>query len=170
MNYKLQRRNLMASVKRYSIIFVSAAALLIGMTGITQAANKMASKEGAIVKYRQTVMKSQAGHMGAASMIIMGKVEYKDQLAAHVNALAATTKDIVTLFPKGSDVAKTKALKEVWSKNDEFKKRAKDAEEKAEALAKAVAAGDTKSYEQHFKELGKACKACHKDFRKKEKK
>lgn len=160
----------MRSVKRYTGIIVSVAALLVAVTGVTQAAGKKMSKEEAIVKYREAVMKSQAGHMAASFAIIMGKVDYKDQLAAHVNALAATTKDIVTLFPKGTDVGKTKALKEVWSKNDEFKKRAKDAEDKANALAKAVAAGDTKSYGQHFKDLGKACKACHKDFRKKEKK
>jgi cytochrome c556 len=160
----------MRYAKCYTRIFVSVIILLVGMTCVAQAAEKMASKEESIVKYRQAVMKSQAGHMGAAFAIITGKVDFKDQLADHVNALASTTKHIVSLFPKGTDVDKTKARKEVWTKNDEFRKHAKDAEEKADTLAKAVAAGDTQSYGKDFKALGEACKACHKDFRKKEKK
>jgi cytochrome c556 len=162
----------MVSVKRSTRIIVSAAVLAVGMAGVALAADKkMPTKEESIVKYRQAVMMSQAGHMGAAADIIFGKVEFKDQLGAHVNALAATIKDIPMLFPKGTEkVGKTKALKKVWTENKEFKKKAKDAEEKAEALAKVVAAGDTAKYIPAFKDLGKACKACHKDFRKKEKK
>jgi len=157
----------MKSIQRYSRIIFSAAALLVGMSCAAHAAE---SKEEDIVKYRESVMKSQAGHMGAAAAIIMGKVDFKDQLSAHVKALEATTKDIDSLFPKGSDVGKTKALKEVWTKPDEFRKRAKDAQDKAAALAQAVAAGDTQNYGPRFKDLADACKACHKDFRKKEEK
>ena len=157
----------MTVVTRYSAFLGSVAALLIGLTTFALA-EENASKETAIVKYRQEVMKSQGAHMAAAAAIIMGKVEYKDQLAAHVNALAATTKDIVSLFPAGSDVDKTKALKTVWSKHEEFDKRAKHADEMAAELAKAVAAGDTQNYGKHFKALADACKSCHKDFRKKE--
>lgn len=162
----------MVSVKGFTRIMVSATVLAIGMGGVALAKEeKKPTKEESIVKYRKSVMLSQAGHMGAAAGIIFGSVDYKDQLAAHVNALAATTKDIPLLFPKGTEkVGKTTALKEVWTKNDEFKKKAKDAEDKAAALAKVVAAGDTAKYVPAFKDLGKACKACHKDFRKKKKK
>jgi cytochrome c556 len=157
----------MTVVKRYSVILASTAALLLGLNTAALAADKKASKEEAIVKYRQEVMKSQGAHMSAAAAIIMGKVDYKDQLTAHVTALEATTKLISSLFPPGSDVGKTKALKTVWTKKDEFDKRAKESEDMAEALAKAVAAGDTASYGKHFKALADACKSCHKDFRKK---
>ena len=94
----------------------------------------------------------------------------KDQLAAHVNALEATTMEIDKLFPKDTDMGDTKALKEVWSNNDEFMKRAKDAQQKSTALAKAVAAGETQNYGARLKDLLEACKSCHKDFRKKEEK
>lgn len=159
----------MTVVKRNTIILASLVSLVLGLNNIALAAEKKAGKEEAIVKYRQEVMKSQGAHMSAAAAIIMGKVDYKDQLPAHVSALESTTKDISSLFPPGSDVGKTKALKSVWSKNEEFKKRAKHAEEMAAELAKAVAAGDTASYGKHFKELADACKSCHKDFRKKAK-
>jgi cytochrome c556 len=157
----------MKSAKRFFSIILSAATLLAGMSYVAYAAEPMNAKN--IVKYRMMVMKSQAAHMGAAAEIIQGKVDFKDQLLGHVKALEATTKDIVSLFPKGTDVGKTKARKEVWTKTDEFRKRAKNAEEKSAALAKVVAAGDTQKYGPSFKELADACKACHKDFRKKEK-
>lgn len=157
----------MKSIKRYSNIVIAATILMVGMNSLAQAADD--KKAEAIVKYRQAVMKSQAGHMAAAAAIIMGKVDFKNQLTDHVKALEATTKDIDSLFPKGSDVGKTKALKEVWTKSDEFRKRAKDAQDKSAALAQVVAAGETQNYGPRFKELADACKACHKDFRKKEK-
>lgn len=159
----------MTIVKRSIIILASVAALVLGLNSLALAADKTPAKEKAIVKYRQEVMKAQGAHMSASAAIIMGKVNYKDQLTAHVTALEATTKLISSLFPPGSDVGKTKALKSVWTKHSEFNKHARHAEDMATALANAVAAGDTQSYHKHFKALVDACKSCHKDFRKKEK-
>lgn len=122
-----------------------------------------------IIKYRKQVMKSQGAHMAAAAAIIQGKVDFKNQLAGHVKALQETTRDIPAMFPKGSDFGDTDALDSVWQKHDEFLKRAKNAREKADALAKVVAAGNTKEYAERFKELSDGCKSCHKDFRKEEK-
>ena len=122
-----------------------------------------------IIKYRQSVMLSQRAHMAAATAIIQGTVDFKDQLGHHVKSLEATTKDIPSLFPKDSDFGDTKALDAVWTNNAEFLKSAKNAQEKSQALAKAVAAGDTKNYAPRLKELQEACSSCHKDFRKEEK-
>ncbi len=123
-----------------------------------------------IIKYRQSVMLSQRAHMAAATAIIQGKVDFKDQLSHHVKSLEATTKDIPTLFPKDSDFGDTKALDAVWKNNTEFLKSAKNAQEKSQALAKTVASGDTKNYAPRLKELQEACRSCHKDFRKEEEK
>ncbi len=122
-----------------------------------------------IIKYRQNVMKSQAAHLAAAGAIIQGKVDYKGQLGDHVKALQATTKDIPSLFPKGSDFGETKALDAVWQKNADFQKLARDTQQKTAALAKAVAANDSKNYGARFKDVADSCKACHEDFRKEEK-
>lgn len=122
-----------------------------------------------IIKYRQQVMKSQAAHMAAAAGIIQGKVDFKNQLGDHVNALQATNKDVASLFPKDSDFGDTKALDAVWKNNAEFQKRSRDVRAKADALARAVAANDTKNYAVRFRELSDSCKSCHKDFRKEEK-
>lgn len=159
----------MTSVKHRSKIIVSAAMLLIGIGNIAHAADTMSAEE--IVKYRQSVMLSQRGHMAAAAAIIQGKVDFKDQLMVHAKALEGTTKDLTSLFPdRTSDIGETKALKEVWTNKDEFRKRAKDAQQKAAALAQAVSTGDSMSYGERLKDLSETCKACHKDFRKKQEK
>lgn len=123
-----------------------------------------------IIKYRQNVMLSQRAHMAAATAIIEGKVDFKDQLGHHVKSLEATTNAIPSLFPKDSDFGDTKALDAVWKNNAQFLKSAKNAQEKSRALAKTVASGDTKNYAPRLKELQEACRSCHKDFRKEEEK
>ena len=122
-----------------------------------------------IIKYRQSVMKANGAHMAAAGAIINGKVDYKGQLGDHTKALQVINKDINSLFPKDSDFGETKALDAVWKNSADFQKRAKDAAQKADALAKVVATGDSKNYAARFKELSDSCKACHKDYRKEEK-
>jgi cytochrome c556 len=121
-----------------------------------------------IIDYRVANMKASAGHMAAANAIIRGKVDYKNQLADHARALQALNRDVAALFPKDSDFGDTRALDAVWSRNAEFQKRAQDARDRADAFARAVTAGDSKSYAARFGELNDACKACHKDFRKEE--
>ena len=121
-----------------------------------------------IIKYRKNVMKAIGGHTSAAGAIVEGKVDFKRDLAEHARSLQTLTGDIPALFPKDSDFGETKAKDEVWSKRADFEKRAKDTKTKAAAFAKAVQAGNQPGIAASFKELGESCKACHKDFRKKE--
>lgn len=149
-------------------IHLSVVTALVGcMAGIVVAARAADSED--IIKYRRAMMEANGGHLTAAAAIIRGKVDYRDQLADHVRALAAINKDIAALFPKDSDFGDTNALDAVWKKNDEFKKRARVAHDKADALKRTVDAKDTKNYEPRLKELIEACKSCHEDFRKEEK-
>lgn len=121
-----------------------------------------------IIKYRQNIMKAVGGHTAAAGSIIQGKVNYKHQLADHARALQALISDIPGLFPEGSDFGDTKAKDEAWSKRAEFEKRAQDSKTKVDIFAKALQGGNQQSIGASFKEVGESCKACHKDFRKKE--
>lgn len=123
-----------------------------------------------IIKYRQNVMKSIGGNTSAAAALLQGKVAFKERLTDHARALEAATKNIAQLFPTGSESgAKTRALDAIWKNRAEFEKQAQNAEAKAAAFAKAVAAKDDGQAKATFKELADSCKACHKDFRKDEK-
>jgi cytochrome c556 len=132
------------------------------------AGTAFAAESEDIIKYRQNVMKANGAHMAAAGAIINGKVDFKGQLGDHAKALQTINKDINSLFPKDSDFGETKALDAVWKNNADFQKRARDSAQKADALAKTVASGDSRNYAARFKELSDSCKACHKDFRKEE--
>ncbi len=103
--------------------------------------------------------------MSAANALIQNKVEFKAQLVNDAKALENLNKELSALFPKGSNTADSDALPDVWNKRAEFERRAKDAQTKAEAFAKAASHGDAKLAEK-FKNLSDACKSCHKDFRK----
>jgi cytochrome c556 len=148
---------------RFTAMMVSAA-LLAGTAAVATAAEPEDT-----IKYRRSMMKANGGHMAASAAIVTGKVDYKGHLGDHAKALAAINKDVASLFPKDSDFGETEALEAVWKKPDEFKKRAKDAQAKSDAFAKAVAGGDKAKTSAAFKELNDACKACHKDFRKEQK-
>jgi cytochrome c556 len=121
-----------------------------------------------IIQYRKSVMKARREHIAAATLIIQGKVDFKNQLIDHARALGETNRDTAGMFPNGSDVGDTAAMGAVWSNNAEFQKRSKDTEQKAAKFAQTVVAGDAQNYSTHLNELLDSCKFCHKDFRKKE--
>lgn len=122
----------------------------------------------AIIKYRHGVMEAQGGHMAAMAMIVRGKVDYSDQLIIHAKALDSIIGDTTKLFPEGSDFGETEAKEEIWQDWDKFEKAAKNATEASKAFLDSVEKGDKQLIGERFKDLGKACKGCHKKFRKEE--
>ena len=120
-----------------------------------------------LIKYRQAVMKSQAGHMSAAVRIIKGKVDFGSDLPYHASALAASTADLSKLFPKDSDFGVTRAKPEIWTDGTEFEKASNEAEKAANAFLAAVKSNDQAAVTTTFGDLAEACKGCHKKFREK---
>jgi cytochrome c556 len=122
----------------------------------------------AVIKYRQGVMQAQGGHMGAMAMIVRGKVDYSDQLIIHAQALDSIIGNTAEMFPEGSDFGETEAKEEIWQDWDKFEKASKNAKESSKAFLNSVEKGDKQAIGERFKDLGKACKDCHKKFRKEE--
>lgn len=139
------------------------AAAMIATVSVAQA-----SEPEDYIKYRQAVMKAIGGHSGAASQIVRGKVSPPGALAMHADALAALTADLTSLFPEGSDFGETKAKAEIWSDRTAFEKAAADAKSATAAFASAVAGGDADKIGAAYKDVGEACKGCHKQFREKD--
>lgn len=139
---------------------VSAAAIVLALAG-----QALALESEDIIKYRQAVMKSQAGHMGALAQIVRGKVDFKADMSYHAQALAASMKTVIGLFPDGSDFGVTSALPSVWEKRAGFETSARDAEAAADEFLKAVESGDEAAIGAKFMAVSDSCKACHKDFR-----
>lgn len=127
----------------------------------------LASEEG-IIKYRQGVMKAQGGHMGAMGQVVQGKADYAGNMAAHARGLHDMAKLVADLFPEGTDFGETNALPEIWDNMGKFKDAAGETVKAAAALEKAIATGDRGKIGDAYKGVGKTCKGCHEDFRKKD--
>ena len=120
-----------------------------------------------VIKYRQAVMKSQGGHMGAAAQILKGKVDFGSDLEYHASALTASSAGLTKLFPKDSDFGETRAKPEIWTNSAEFERASKDAEQAAKAFLAAVKSNDQAAVTRTFGDFAEACKGCHKKFREK---
>ncbi len=70
------------------------------------------------------------------------------------------------LFPPGTEKGhNTKALPAIWSDRATFDKRASDLAAETKKLAQAADANDPAAFAIAFQDTGKACGACHHDFR-----
>jgi cytochrome c556 len=145
-------------------------AAVMGCAFLFSAAVLAESDPTDLIKYRKNLMSALGGHVGAASLIIRGKVDYGPQLIDHARSLVLTAPLIKDVFPPDSELGETDAKAAVWEKPDEFKQHATDAQDAAAAFLKAVEAGDKAQTAKSFRSLGKTCKNCHDEFRKEEKK
>lgn len=118
-----------------------------------------------IIKYRISVMEAYGAHMGAASRIVRGRVEYTDQLKLHAASINDIAGIIGKLFPEDSDFGETRAKENVWSKAKEFAQSVTDNQQAAAAFNTSVAGGDKAAIEASFKKLSDSCKSCHEEFR-----
>ncbi len=131
----------------------------------------------AMIKYRQNVMMSLGGHVGAVNRLVRGQVPRMDQLELHATAARDVSRTLGTLFPAssippeaefaGATVA-TDALVSIAEKPEAFEKAVKETIDATEALVTVVQTGNTQDLPLAFKRVGESCKGCHKDFRKKE--
>ena len=122
------------------------------------------------VKYRKNYMTSVGGHVGAIFQLLKGEYVAEGHMQRHADAVAATViaKDIETMFPEGTMVAKTHALESIWENWDDFAEKAAEAEEAAKAFKVAVDGGDQAAIGKAAKALGGSCRSCHDDYKERE--
>jgi cytochrome c556 len=116
-----------------------------------------------VIEKRQALMKSN----GAAAKAIKAAVETKDFATVETKAkdISGNAEKIVSAFPKGSTTGKTKAKPEIWEKQDDFAKNAKNLGKAASELAAAAKAGNEAEVGAKVKAVGEVCTSCHKEFR-----
>ncbi len=145
--------------------------IALALTGGMLISTSLSANE-AQIKYRQSVMKANAGHIGAMFGILKGKAASAEHFAMHASALADLAKMTRNIFPKSSSKAggETKALDAIWEKPDEFEKVLTVFETEAAKLAEVAKTGDMAAAGAQLGALGKgACGGCHKSFREKTK-
>jgi cytochrome c556 len=122
------------------------------------------------VDYRQSLYTVLGGNFGPLGAMAEGKIPFnaaEAKVRAHrVAFLAPMLKEA---FPADSDGADHTAAKhEIWTDPDEFAKKLQTLIDKTAALASASDSGDADKIRDAIQETGKACKACHEKFRKKD--
>jgi len=146
---------------------ISLAALaLAGAVTALPAAAQFQKPEDAI-KYRKAALTVMAAHFGRVAAMASGKAPF-DPATAAANAEIATAMSKLPFagFVEGSGSGDTKAKPEIWTERAKFDAAAGRMQEAMVKLNAAAKGGNLDQIKAAVGDTGKACKACHDDFRK----
>lgn len=140
--------------------FVLAAAMVVAASGVASA-----QSGPNLIETRQVAFALLAGDFAGIRAVAAAKGDVKS-LENPAKAMGRFAAIIPTLFPEGTAAGNnTKALPDIWSKGDDFKKAAAAFGDASALLVKASAAGDAAGVDAAIKAVGDACGACHRAFR-----
>jgi cytochrome c556 len=134
--------------------------------GIAAGALAQAKPEDEI-RYRQSVMNVVSRAFGPMIAMAQDKIPYnKDVVAKNSNVIETLVGLPWASFGPGTDKgAPTKADMKIWSEQAKFKDASEKLQQIAAKLAQTAKGGDEKAVKAVLGDMGKACKACHDDFR-----
>ena len=119
-----------------------------------------------IIKYRQNVMKSVSGHMGAIVDILKNGLPLKDHIVDHALSIQQISRMTLSMFPEGSGKGRTKSKQVIWEQWSEFESAASDFERESIKLVEVAQSGDMEALSKQVRATGKTCSGCHRNFRK----
>jgi cytochrome c556 len=135
----------------------------IGALGASVAADAQQKPEDAI-KYRQSALFIVGQNFGPLAAMVQGKIPYdKADAVRRAELVAYVAKLPWDSFGPGTDKGNTKAKPEIWQNAADF--RAKADAMLAEVAKLPAVAGDLESLKAQVGATGKACKACHDEYR-----
>ena len=119
--------------------------------------------------YRQSWFALVAANFGPMAAMVKGEMPWDErQMAGYADQLAAlTTLDVMRGFPDGSDKGTTRAKPEIWENKPDFEKKLGDLRSAVDELQQAANGDDRKAIAMQVGATGKACKACHDDYKSK---
>lgn len=130
------------------------------------ACTAVAQDKDSVMKMREQTMKTMGGAMQATAKFVKNEGGTADDVkAAAARLTEASSKDIATLFPAGTTGGESRAKPEIWSNWDAFAKQWADLKPAAAKLTQAAATGDRQQIAAAMGGVGKACSACHDQFR-----
>lgn len=144
-------------------LVIAACAGAVAFVGV--AFDAFAAEKNPSIVHRQSTYKVAGGHMGSLKAILFlggsGDTKY------HAEGILAAFQHMGNAYPEGSDKGETRAKPEIWSNMADFKEKGKAAYGATLGLVEATKTGDKDAQIAAFGKLGGACKACHKEYRKK---
>jgi len=147
-------------------IWAGAVVLALGAGASMNAAAQ--AKPDVLVKQRQAVMTLQGKYLGPLVAIAQGKAPYN---AAAVQRNAGFLDNLSRMPWDGFDPStrgeKSRALPAIYENNAKFKEHAARLENETSKLVSLTQGGDEAAVKAQIGAIGKACGACHDDFRQK---
>ena len=125
--------------------------------------------ETAQIKPRQDKLRDMGGALKAINdEIKKGRLDWDNIILPNVQTVKDRSGYLLKWFPKGSGPesgVKTYALPALWQKNDDFVKLGKAMQAEALKLDEVAATKNTDAFKAQVLVIGKACKACHDNYR-----
>ncbi len=152
-------------IRNACICGVSVAALLLTPVAISHFDDKEMAQS-----YRQSWFALVASNFGPMAAMMKGDMPYDEsRMKEHANDLSALmSMDIMRGFADGTDKGTTRAKPGIWDNKADFTAKMDDLIEAVAALDAAAQTGDKNEIAPAFGATGKACKACHDDYKSKD--
>jgi cytochrome c556 len=123
------------------------------------------------VELRQGLLKVMGMYMAPLGGMLKNKVPFDaataQKSAAHITQLATMIPDVFQTDTRKFTTLKTKAQDGIWTSQADFNAKADDLGKAATALGDAAKSGDKGATLKAAGAVGKACGACHDNFRNK---
>jgi len=149
---------------------VALAAALLSCLGFTLV--EAASPQAAQIKPRQDKLRDMGGALKAITdELKKPKVDWDNVIIPNAQTIKDRSAYLLNWFPKGSGPeagVKTYALPEIWQKQDDFTKIGKTMQAEAIKLDQVANSRNLDALKTEAVTMGKACKACHDDYRSKD--
>ncbi len=140
---------------------------VLATTFLAESAFSQVKPEDAI-KYRKSVYAVMGWNFGPLAAMAKGDKPYdKDEAIRRSANIAFVSRLPLEGFIPGSDLGETKAKPEIWNKMDDFKAKLEKMQGETAKLADVAKLGDFNALKAQIGETGKACKACHDNYRNK---
>ena len=143
-------------------------ALVLGMSAAYSLPAYSQAKPDVLVKQRQSAMVLQGKYFGPLNLMAQGKIPYDQSIVArnagYLDALSRMPWDGFAPSTKGE---KSAALPAVYTETGKFKEAQDRFQGEVTKLVSVSKSGDEASVKSQIGAVGKACGACHDDFREK---
>lgn len=155
-------------MKKLMTIGVAAMGTVLAASAVAQNMPQNRDQAEMAVETRQAVMHLQGWNMGPIAAMLKKQMEFDAEVvethARRIKNLAMMVEDAFRADTRKFDM-ETEALDTIWDSYDEFAGNAQDLVDAAGALVKAAQSGNEGQTFQAAAAMGKACGACHDNFR-----
>jgi len=153
----------------YSLRKVTLACTAIAVMTLSPLAISHFDEEEMPQSYRQSWFAMVASNFGPMVAMVKGEMPWDERMmAGYSDQLAALmTLDVMRGFKDGADKGTTRAKPEIWQNKADFESKMNDLKSAANKLQTVANTNDRKAIALQVGATGKACKACHDEYKSK---